>query len=181
MPVPAHEHQHSPIPPFIVRELRYEQKYFREYFHWTGLSPAELCLCCGPAPATPAAPAAVVWFDGAVALEVAKGIWGGVCPFTRLGRWKAHDLVRAHLGETESEREGSATTGTTLVYVRSPRRSRMYMACQTSVSEWKLCLESAFQKVIDRIECTRANEQSRGVWPARSGETKNRDRPVFHS
>ena len=34
MPVPAHQHQHSPIPPFIARELRYEQKNFREYFHW---------------------------------------------------------------------------------------------------------------------------------------------------
>ena len=34
MPVPARQHHHSPIPPFIAREFRYEQKIFREYFHW---------------------------------------------------------------------------------------------------------------------------------------------------
>ena len=41
--MPAHQHQPSPIPPVIARELRHEYENVREYCHWT---------CCGTAGGT---------------------------------------------------------------------------------------------------------------------------------
>src|SRR5258706_15870652 len=98
MPVQAHPHQHSPIPPFIASELRYEQKIFREYFHWKGVYP-------------------FVVLGKEVPFVKGKRTAGQVVEDAmHMGRVRDRSSSRApgH-GEMARDRESSAVTGTTLV------------------------------------------------------------------
>src|SRR5258706_4730586 len=150
MPVLAHQHQPSPIPPVIAMELRHEHENFREYFHWNGLcfaaDPGQKGRGPGQRP------------NGGRGLVRRRGHGRGRGRGPEAG--PARVRVRIHARLTKATREmardgeSSAGPGTTLVdpvRVCTIHASGAWLIRQGCM--WTISPDRASQKVHYRMEC----------------------------